>query len=72
MWVADFTELAIWRKKKPLKYITNSAEFMGMEFYIKEGVLVPRGDTEMLVHELLDIIKEDKEWYGARTDRYMA
>lgn len=50
------------RKKKPLKYITNSAEFMGMEFYIKEGVLIPRGDTEILVHELLDIIKEDKEY----------
>lgn len=49
-------------KKKPLKYITNSAEFMGIELFIKEGVLIPRGDTEILVEEILKTIKEDREY----------
>lgn len=47
------------KNKKPLKYITNSAEFMGIDLYVKEGVLIPRGDTEILVEEVLGFIKDE-------------
>lgn len=42
----------------PVKYILERAEFMGIDFYVKEGVLIPRADTETLVEEVINIIKE--------------
>lgn len=42
----------------PIKYILESAEFMGIDFYVKDGVLIPRADTETLVEEVMNIIKK--------------
>ena len=41
---------------KPLQYITGSQEFMGLEFYVDESVLIPRQDTETAVECALSVI----------------
>ena len=48
-------------RKMPIKYILGETEFMGFDFDVEEGVLIPRGDTEILVEELLSIINNDDE-----------
>ncbi|QJA09948.1 peptide chain release factor N(5)-glutamine methyltransferase [Romboutsia sp. CE17] len=51
----DFIEDRL--KGRPIAYIVENREFMGLDFYVKEGVLIPRPDTETLVEELIDICK---------------
>ncbi|WP_040192772.1 peptide chain release factor N(5)-glutamine methyltransferase [Clostridium culturomicium] len=56
-----FEELLKKRKEKmPIAYILNDVEFMGLHYYVKEGVLIPRPDTEILVEECLTIIKNNQ------------
>jgi len=57
----EYFELIKKRKlRMPIKYITETVEFMGIDFYIKEGVLIPRPDTEVLVEEVLKEINKRK------------
>lgn len=42
-------------KGKPLQYITNKQEFMGLDFYVDENVLIPQPDTEILVEKTIEI-----------------
>lgn len=42
----------------PLQHITGVQEFMGFEFYVNEQVLVPRQDTEVLVEQVLQDLKQ--------------
>lgn len=59
----EFYKLINQRKDKmPIKYILKSAEFMGLEFQVEEGVLIPRGDTEILVEETLKFIKNERKY----------
>lgn len=44
-------------KGKPLQYITHIQEFMGLDFYVDENVLIPQPDTEILVDEAIKAIE---------------
>lgn len=41
----------------PLQYITNHQEFMKLNFFVNESVLIPRQDTEILVEEVIELAK---------------
>lgn len=42
----------------PLQHLTHHQEFMKMDFYVDENVLIPRPDTEILVEETIKIAKK--------------
>lgn len=45
----------------PVQYITNTREFMGLNFYADENVLIPRPDTEILVENVIEIRKKNNK-----------
>ena len=46
------------KKGFPLEHITHQKEFMKLNFYVDENVLIPRDDTEILVQEVIEIAKK--------------
>ena len=42
----------------PLQHITHTQEFMKMDFFVNENVLIPRPDTEILVEEVIELAKK--------------
>jgi len=45
----------------PLEYLINKATFYGETFNVKDGVLIPRPETELLVENAVEILKEKKK-----------
>jgi release factor glutamine methyltransferase len=44
----------------PVEYVFEEVYFYGDRFYIKEGVLIPRDDTEIVVERAIKLIKKYK------------
>lgn len=47
-------------KKQPLQYILGSWEFCGFEFFVGEGVLIPRDDTEVVLNLCIEFLDKQK------------
>lgn len=53
---APFQQLVARRKTGyPLQYLLGEWEFFGLPFYVGEGVLIPRPDTEVLVEKAMEL-----------------
>ena len=50
---------------EPLQYILGEWEFYGLPFYVGEGVLIPRQDTETLVEAAVRFLRERPGVFGA-------
>ncbi len=46
-------------KNEPLEYITNRVSFYSEEFYVDEGALIPRPETELLIDEVIKYMDKD-------------
>lgn len=44
----------------PLQYITNKQEFMKLNFFVDDNVLIPQPDTEILAEESIGILKKEQ------------
>ena len=60
--VKNIDRLEEWVKRRslnePLEYIINSVSFYSQEFYIAEGALIPRPETEILIDEVIKNISD--------------
>lgn len=45
-------------KNEPLEYITKKVSFYSEEFFIAEGALIPRPETELLIDEVIKNVKD--------------
>lgn len=53
-----FIKIKMLINKIPIQYIINNQEFMKLNFYVDENVLIPQPDTEILVEEVIKLAKE--------------
>ncbi len=47
------------KRNEPLEYITNRVSFYSQIFYIQEGALIPRPETELLIDEVLKCVNRE-------------
>lgn len=43
----------------PIAYILKKKEFMGLDFYVDEGVLIPRPETEIMIEYIIDYVEKN-------------
>lgn len=48
-------------KNYPLAYLTGQKEFYGLDFKVNKNVLVPRPETELMVENIINILKKDSD-----------
>lgn len=53
-----FANIRKLRQDYPIEHITHQKEFMKLNFFVDEHVLIPRQDTEILVEETIKIAKK--------------
>ncbi len=53
-----FSKLDRIKNNEPVQYVINSQEFMGLNFFVNNNVLIPQPDTEILVQEIIDVSKK--------------
>lgn len=53
---------------EPLQYVLGQADFYGLKLQVDEHVLIPRQETEELVHWILETIREEKKGTGRVLD----
>ena len=59
--VSDCREVVRRRSQgEPVAYITEEKGFYGLTFKVGPGVLIPRPETELLVEQALEFIKQNK------------
>jgi len=46
------------KNDEPIEYITNTVSFYSKDFFIKEGALIPRPETELLIDKVLQEAKK--------------
>lgn len=51
------------KNNEPLQYVINKQEFMGLELYVDNNVLIPQPDTENLVEEVILIADNIRKSY---------
>ncbi len=55
-----FNLIARRKAHEPVEYITKRVSFYDTEFFIKEGALIPRPETELLIDKAKEVITEEK------------
>ena len=53
-----FSAIKLLKKGIPIEHITHQKEFMKLNFFVDENVLIPRQDTEILVEEVIKIAQK--------------
>ena len=52
-------QINVMTERMPMQYILGMCEFMGLSFIVNSDTLIPRGDTEILVEESIDLINKN-------------
>lgn len=48
------------KKREPIQYVTGRADFFGLQFKVNQHTLIPRPETEELVHWVLSDYRDDR------------